>query len=357
MKTFVYVANGKGGGVYTFELDRDTGRLTERGVFMPGVGVAPLAASPDRRFLYGAVHSEPAAVVAFAVNSTSGALHVLNTVPVPASLTYLCVDMGGRFLLGASYGGDFLTVIPLGREGMLQPEPACHLRPGRNPHCILVDPSNRFAYAPLLGSDRIAQYRFDAATGGLAPNDPPFIATAREAGPRHLVLAPDNRHAYVLAELGGEILVCSVDRERGGMTPLHAVPLLPPDRALPPGRYEPPVNKSGGGNSPTPVMWAADIRITPDGRFVYASERTNSTLSIFRVDPVSGRLDGAGVVKTEKQPRGFAVDPLGRYLVAAGEKSCRAAIYAIDAATGGLSHADDKPVGSGPTWVEMLSFH
>ena len=356
MKTFVYVANGKGGGINAFELDCELGKLIERGVFMPGAGVAPVAASPDRRFLYAAVHGEPAAVAAFAVDSATGALHLLNTVPVPASLTYLHVDAGGRFLLGASYGGDFIIVLALGREGMLQPEPACHLRPGRNPHCIVVDPANRFAYAPLLGSDRVAQYRFDAATGVLSPNDPPFVATAREAGPRHLILAPDARHAFVLAELGGEILTYAVDPDRGCLLPAHSAPLLPADRALPPGRYEPPVNKSGGGNSPTPVVWAADIRITPDGRFLYASERTNSTLSLFRVDPVSARLDPVGVVKTEKQPRGFAVEPFGRYLIVAGEKSCRVTVYAIDAA-GGLSPTDAKPVGSGPTWVETIGFH
>ncbi len=354
MKTMIYVGNAKQGGVSAFELDRETSALRERGQFLPEQGLSPLAVSPDRRFLYAATGGKQPGVTAFAVDAADGRLHVLNAVPTPEDFVYMTVDAGGRFLLGASYGGDTLCVMPLGREGFALPEPAFHLRCGRNPHCVVLDASNRFAYVPILGSDCVGQFRFDAATGALAANSPAAVAAAREAGPRHLVLSPDNRFAYVLMEMGGEIVSYAVCRERGTLTALHTMPLLPKEKAFPRGSYTPPLNQTGGPNSPTPVMWAAEIRLTPDGRFLFASERTGSTLSIFRVDPISGRLDFAGVVDTEKQPRGFAVDAFGQYVFVAGEASNHLSMYALDT-DGRLTECGRYRVGTGPNWVEAVT--
>lgn len=355
MKTLIYVANSRKGGISIFELDRDSASLRERGQYLPELGLAPLAVSPDRRFLYAGVRGETPAVAAFAVDFATGGLRLLNTVDVPEGLTYLTVDAGGRFLLGASYGGDAICVLALGREGLLQAEPAFHLRCGRNPHCVALDAANRFAHVPLLGSDCIAHFCFDADTGALTPGSPAHTPTSREAGPRHLVLTPDNRFAYALMEMGGEIVSYAVCGKRGGLTPLHATPLLPADRALPRGSYTPPRNQTGGANSPTPVMWAAEIRVTPDGRFLYASERTGSTISGFRIDPVSGRLDPTGVTDTEKRPRGFAVDSFGDYVFVAGEKSDHLTMYAADKATGALTAIGRHEVGEAPTWVETVT--
>lgn len=353
MKTLAYAANARRGGICAFELGPD-GALRERGRYLEGSGVAPLAASPDRRFLYASIRTPAAAaaaVAAFAVEPDGG-LPLLNTVPSPGTLTHMRVDAGGRFLLAASYGGDFLMVWPLGRDGMIRPEPIQTLHPGRNPHCVALDAANRFAFVTALGSDRVAQYRFDEHGGILGPNSPPFLAAPRESGPRHIVLSPDNRFAYVLAELSGDVIAYALDPERGVLVGGHTVPILPPERALPPGRREAPAGAGGGAAGP--VMWAADIRVTPDGRFLYASERAGSTLSWFSIDPISGRPEYAGVVDTEERPRGFAVDPLGRRILVAGEKSNHLAAYAIDAESGAPTLVDRAETGMGPTWVETL---
>ncbi len=355
MLTVAYVANGKSGGIASFLLEPN-GKLTPRGAYLADMGVSPLAVSPNRRFLYAAVRSGPAgpAVAALLIDASSGELHPLNMVGIPDTANYLTVDASGRFLLAASYRGNFVMVLPLGREGLVQPEPVCLLRPGRNPHCVLLDAANRYAYVPVLGSDQIAQYRFDPNNGGLTPCTPAFVATDREAGPRHLAISPDNRFVHVLTEMGGEILTFAIDPANGILTPMHSVPILPGERALPKGSYTPPVNGTGGANSPQPVMWTAEIRITPDNRFLYASERTNSTLSSFRIDPVSARLDWLGVTETEERPRGFCLDPFGRHLLAAGEKSAHVSVYAIDPKTGALGRTDRKGVGEEPTWVETV---
>lgn len=342
-----YVANAGKGGISAFSLDRQAGTLGERGVYLEDRGVAPLAMSPDRRFLYAAIRSEPAAIAAFAIDAGSGALRFLGEVAVPAIFHYLVVDATGRHLLAASYGGGTVVVMPLGREGMVQSEPSCVLRPGRNPHCVVLDSSNLFAFVPVLGSDIVAQFRFDANTGALAPGLPPFVAAAREAGPRHMVLSPDNRFAYVLMEMGGEVGVYGVCRESGSLAAIHSLPFLTPERALPKGAYPPPDQCE---------RWGAEIRMTPDARFLYVSERTGSTISRFRADPVSGRLDLEEVVDTERQPRGFALDPLGEFLIVVGERSDHASVHRVDRRSGKLELTDRKPVGSGPTWVEMVLF-
>ena len=103
-------------------------------------------------------------------------------------------------------------------------------------------------------------------------------------------------------------------------------------------------------------IWAADIQMTPNGKFLYISERTSSTIGAFGVDGATGKLTYLSSTPTEKQPRGFAIDPKGRYLVATGEKSETASVYAIDAGSGALKPLGKYPVGKGANWVEIVSF-
>ena len=101
-------------------------------------------------------------------------------------------------------------------------------------------------------------------------------------------------------------------------------------------------------------IWAADIHLTPNGRFLYASERTTSTIGAFRVDSASGKLIYLGSTPTEKQPRGFNIDPFGRYLLAAGLHTNSLTSYQIDSETGALTKLADYPTGEGPNWIEFV---
>lgn len=354
MLTMTYVANAKQGGISTFILDQEKGTLSEVGAILTEFGIAPLATSPNRRCMYAAIHSNPPSVAAFIIDSKTGMPHLLNNVECPAPATYLTVDATGRFLLGASYSGNTAFVLAIGRDGFIQSEPVCVLAPGRNPHCVRLDASNRFAFMPLLGNDTVALFQFDQNTGMLSANNPALVAAERESGPRHIELSPDNRYAFVNTEMGGDILTYALNNNNGTLVPLHSVPVLPSEKAFPKGTYTPPVNSTGGPNSVSPVMWTAELRVTPDNRFLYASERTGSTITCFRVDPVSARLDVFDVVETEKQPRGFTVDPLGKHLIVAGEKSDHVSVYSIDSNTGILTQTERKQTASSPTWVECL---
>jgi 6-phosphogluconolactonase len=318
----------------------------------------PMAVSPDRRFLYAASRSKPFSVHAYSINPATGALTHLSTAPTADSFPYISLDKTGRFLLGASYGGHLVSVSAVGADGRVAAEPLQVIPVGRNAHSIRTDESNKFVYVPTLGSDEMFQFSFDAKSGRLSSNTPAVCLMKPMTGPRHFVTSGDNRYVYVLSELQGTVTSFALDGKTGLLTEVSAASGLPPDTKLAPGA---PRGAIGGANAPPTRntdndIWAADIHLTPNGRFLYISERTSSTLGAFSVDGASGRLSYLSNTPTERQPRGFAIDPKGRFLVATGEKSETISVYAIDQASGALKFLDKYPAGKGANWVEIVSF-
>jgi 6-phosphogluconolactonase len=354
MTPLVFVGNSKNGGISAATLNAQ-GKLAFADPVLPAEGIAPLALHPNGQFLYAAVRTRtPNEIVTFAIDRAAQTLHPVAAIPTPVAVTYLSVDPSGLNLFVASYGDGEILVYALAPTGQAQPFPLTRLHPERNPHGINCTPGGKHVLVPALGHDQILQYEFDAASGRLTPNRPSGISFPRNAGPRHLAFSPDRRQVYALMELSGEIATLDLNAESGTLTQRGMVAMLPPERPLPPSSYTPPKNNVAGGNSPTPVMWAADIGITPDGRFVYASERTHSTISCFRRDMYSGRLDFASITDVEKQPRSFSIDPWGRHMFVAGEQSGTLGAYAIDAETGALTLLDSREIGEAPNWVATL---
>lgn len=337
--TVVYVGNAESNDIYVLHLDPTNGALNLIDkVALPGIAkpgpTSPMAVSPDRRFLYVGVRSEPFTVVGFAIDPASGKLTPTANGPLADSMAYIATDRSGRYLLGASYGGNRVTVNPIGPPGTVQP-PSQIVATEPNAHAILADPANRYVLSTSLGGDRVHQFRFDASTGTLTPNTPPFVGVKAKAGPRHFVFHPKGTFVYLLNELDASVDVFAYDAASGHLKGLQTLSALP----------------AGFDGKP----WAADLHITPDGRFLYASERTSSTLAAFRVDPGAGTLSLVGHTPTEKQPRGFAVDPSGRYLLAVGQLSHGLSSYRIEADSGQLVKLNAYPMGQNPNWVEIVT--
>ena len=336
--TFVYVGNTDSNEIYVLQLNRQSGDLTvvERvpipGIEKPG-NSTPMAVSPDRRFLYAGARGEPKIAAGFAIDPASGKLKHVGSGPLADSLAYIATDRTGRFLLGASYPGHKVTVNPIEPPGTVQPQQLVLLN-YPNAHSILADAANRHVLVPTLGNDRINQFTFDAATGKLAPTTSPAAEVKPKAGPRHFRFHPGGKLVYVIGELDGAVYVFDYNAATGDFTQKQTVSALPPDFQGKPS--------------------AADIHITPDGKFLYASERTSSTLAGFRVDPAKGTLTPIGSVPTEKQPRGFAIDTSGRYLLAVGQLSHGLSSYAIDPACGKLTKLKEYPMGKNPNWIEIV---
>jgi 6-phosphogluconolactonase len=354
--TFVYVSNADDGDISTYVMQPD-GALQAGARVKAAALVMPMAVSPDHRFLYAASRSKPYSVHAWSIDRATGALTLLGTSPAADSFPYLSLDKSGRFLFGASYGGNLVSVNAIGSDGQVAPVPLQVIPVGRNAHSIRVDGSNRFAFVPSLGNDQIFQFTFDAKSGLLASNTPAVVLAKAMTGPRHFVISGDNRFLYLLSELVATVTTFRLDGNTGLLSEVSSVSALAPDSKLVPGL---PRGAVGGPNAPPPRntdndIWAADIRLTPDGRFLYASERTGSSLSAFSVDAANGKLIYLGSTPTEKQPRGFAIDPAGRFLIASGEKSETLSVYAIDQGSGVLKLLGKYPSGKGANWIEIVS--
>jgi 6-phosphogluconolactonase len=330
--TVVYLSNADSGDISVLRMDARTGELTSLRSAPVGGSSGPLAVSPDRRFLYVARRSPPFAVLAFTIDARSGELVPLGEAALPASMAYVATDRSGRQLLAASYHEHRVTVSAIDANGLPQ---AVHqvLPTEPNAHAVMADPSNRFVFATSLGGDIVLQQRFSAADGRLTANEPPAVRVRKGAGPRHFVFHPGGRFVYLLNELDASIDVFAFDAKQGTLAPLQTITSLP----------------SGMSGAP----WAADIHVTPDGRFLYSSERRSSTLAAFRIDAASGLLSLIGHVPTEAQPRGFAIDPRGRFLLAVGQASHRLSCYSIGD-DGVLTLRHGLAVGQNPHWVEII---
>ncbi len=338
--TFAYVGNAGTNEVSVFRLDPASGDMapvetaTLAGVEKPG-GSTPLAVAPDKSWLVVGVRSEPYQAVSFAIDPKTGGLKQLGSGPLADSMASIATDRSGRFLLSASYGGNKVAVNPIGADGVVQP-PSQVVPTGPKAHLMIASPDNRHALATNLGSDEVLSFAIDPKTGSLTPAASPSVKVAEGAGPRHFVFSPDGKFVYLLGELDGVVRVLAYDAGTGGLRELQHASTLP----------------DGFTDKP----WGADIHITPDGHFVYASERTSSTIAGFAVDPANGHLTRIGNAPTEQQPRGFNIDPSGRYLAAVGELSNGMSVYAIDATSGKLTKLKSYPTGGKPNWVEFIDF-
>ncbi len=347
--TFVYVSNAEDGNIGTYTMLPD-GDLLPGARVEAGKPVMPMSVSPDRRFLYAAVRSKPFTVITYAIDRKTGELKKLSAGPLAESFPYIRADKTGRFLLGASYGANLVSVNAIGKDGKVA-EPHQVIPTARNAHAIVTDNTNRFVFVPHLGTDQIFQFRFDAKSGRLAANTPATVQMKAGSGPRHIVISSDNKFAYLLNELTATVTTLSLDARTGLLIEVSSASALPADSKLVPGAPRP----SPGRNVDNDI-WASDLHLTPNGKFLYAAERTSSSLAAFGVDSASGKLTYLSSTPTEKQPRGFAIEPKGRTMVVSGEKSETISVYAIDSASGALKLLKKLPTGKGSNWVEIVSF-
>jgi len=336
--TFVYVGNAESNDIYVLRLNQQTGELTlVESILIPGIiksgGSTPMAVSPDRRILYVATRGEPQVVASFAIDQRTGKLKYIGSGPLRDSMAFIATDRTGRFLFAASYPGHKITVSPIGPQKVIQRTQQV-LPNHTNAHAILADAKNRYALATTLGNDLINVFRFDVTTGNLEPNTPASVSLKEKTGPRHFVFHPNGRLVYVLGELDAAVHVFDYDDDKGRLKEKQSVSALPP------------------GFTGKPA--AADLHITPDGKFLYSSERTSSALTGFSVDPANGTLTPVESIPTEMAPRGFAIDSTGRYMFVVGQRSNRMSIYKIVPVTGKLTKLQELQMGKGPNWVEIV---
>ena len=334
VRTVVYVSNADSHEICVVNLDPRDGNLEMIERVSVSEIVKPMTTNPTGSRLYAALASAPYSVNCFAIDRPSGKLQLLTTTPLPDRMVYLSIDRTGRYFFGASYHGDKISIHEIGPNGEVRTEPLIVMATGKQPHCIVTDPSNRFLFVSNLGDDAIQQFLFHESTGAIEPNRPAAVATQPGAGPRHIVFHQNRRFAFSTNELDGTVNTYLL-AENGTLTLIESISTMAAEFKGKP--------------------WTADLHLTPTGQFLYSCDRSSSTVAAFSVNDETGKLTTVGIYQTEIQPRGFNIDPLGQFLVVAGEKSNRLSNYAIDRRTGELRHSSQIDVGIDPTWVEIVA--
>lgn len=356
-KFLVYIgsyAPADADGVHRYSLDAASGELTRLGGASGVKNPSFVAIHPNRRFLYTVAEiadfqgKRSGGVAAFSIDPRDGALTLLNQQSSGGpGACHLSVDAAGKNVLVANYTGGSMAVLPIdadgrlkGAAGFVQHEGSgatSGRQSGPHAHSVNLDAAGRFAFVADLGLDQILVYRFDAARGTLAPNDPPFVALAPGAGPRHFAFSPNGRFAYVINELDSTITAFRYDSAPGVLRPTQTLSTLPDD-------FE-------GTN------WTAEVRVHPSGRFVYGSNRGHDSIAVFAVDQQSGKLR---LVMNHSSggetPRNFEIDPSGRWLLAANQATDNVVVLRIDGATGSLSATPHEISVPKPVCVKMTPF-
>ncbi|WP_175720728.1 lactonase family protein [Burkholderia anthina] len=341
----VVVSNATDGDLATFSLTSD-GALAPLARYPAGDVAMPIAVQPDRARLYVATRGEQPTIVAFRVAAATGALARIGTTAIDASHAYLSLDRGGRWLLGASYGGSSLSLYDAARMRDGDGAPLQVADGIANAHAVVVSPDNRFAYVSSLGSDRIFTFALIEDAGGLRALEHGETRVPGGFGPRHLRFAHDGRTLVVVSEFLATLATFPRDADSGRLGDVHVSARHPAVASLAHGHARPPAPVE-------PAVWAADLHLTPDERFAYVSERTSSQLLCYRRH-ADGTFEPAHATPTETQPRGFAIDPSGRWLVACGEQSEYVSVYAIAPDDGTLTPHARVPGGRGANWVVIV---
>ena len=326
--------DGNSRGIYSFHFDGNSGesRLLDS-VALPNPSF--LTVSDDRKHVYAVseMNDSTAALNLLDFNPSDGSLRLLDRRPTFGA-DPCHVATNGRLVLTANYSGGSLSVFPLQADGAMTPADALFHGTTGGPdsirqivphvHCTVFSPEGKFLFATDFSADRLL--RFDVTAQGLTPSpDSTFVAVEPDSGPRHLTFAPDGRHAYLIGELSGRVTAFAY--EAGRLTPIQTI-----------------------AADTTGARGSADIHVSPDGRFLYASNRLrNDGIAIFSIHPQTGVLTRAGYQPTGRHPRNFGITPDGKYLLAACRDDNVIQVYRRDARTGLLTdtHRDirvDKPV-------------
>ena len=337
---FVYVS-GYRPDISLFRLDTAAGKLTPAGTFAGGQDPSFLAWDPTARFMFAVNETDPGRVRSFRIDQASGALTPINDVPSMGSVTaHLSTDKTGRWLLVANYGNlkdGTLAVFPIGADGRLGPASDTRsFGAGSMAHYVATDPGNHFAFVPLKGGPSVAQLIFDASAGRVKPNVPPFVTAAPGAGPRHLDFHPNGRFAYVINELDLTMSAYAYDSKTGLLRELQVLSTLPAA-----------ADKVGAST--------AEVLVHRSGKFLYGSNRGHNSIVIFRLGE-DGRMTLVGhQTRDIQRPRNFTIDPTGTLMLVANQDGASVTIFRIDQTSGKLDQVGPPtPVGPNPSFVGVV---
>ncbi|GAA4465554.1 lactonase family protein [Nibrella saemangeumensis] len=319
------------------ELDRTTGRITQLDTTGSLKGPGYLSLSPDGKHLYAVTQTNE--IVGFQVNS-NGKLSLVNRQSSQgANPCYVSVHPSGRMAFVANYTGGSAAAFPITGDGQLQPATFVETYTGDGPskprqdkahaHCALPSADGHYLFVTDLGTDRIMNYAVDVRRGTVQPNPvQPYFSTTAGSGPRHLAVHPSGKFVFVINELDATLSVLSLDK-KGVLRTIQTVATLPPDFKE--------------------KNTAAAVRLHPNGRFVYVSNRGYNGITAFRIGSDGTLTQVDAQTQTIHTPRDFNLDPSGRFLLVANMGTDTISVFSVNADTGKLTLLNEGFSVSKPT--------
>ena len=347
-------------GIYAWRFNAATGTVTSLGLAAETDSPSWVAVHPNKRFLYAANELPPAeaggpegAITAFAIDQSTGKLtEISRSKSKGRAPAHLLVDPTGKWVIVGNYGtgngleGTSVATFAVGTDGKLAADPkalmphvgkpdAQGVAGASHPHCVLLSPDGKYLFVAEKGRNEITIYRWNAATGELAANDPRAAdATAERAAPRHLTFGKDGRFLYCAYEAGRAVSTFAYDSAKGTLTAVDTQPTLPADAP-----------QTGS---------CAEIEVHPDGTFLYVSNRGHNTLAVFAIDRAKGTLEPRGHFATGGTPRHFKIDPTGDYVFTEGQNTGVTLVQRIDRRTGALTQTGAKLDSPAPVCIAFV---
>ena len=334
MSYHVYISNAASAFFSHFIMDAATGILEPQPNIELEAEPGAVAQSPHSSHLFVALRSAKK-LVSYSVNQENGALSQVNSSSLEEGPPYLYVDNSGAYLLSSYYGGGTVAVHAIDSNQHISSEPLQTVATDTHAHSIQTDRSNKFAFVPHTNpANSIFQFKFDSETGELTANDPYKVEPATPAGPRHFLFPPRKALLYSVNENCSTISAHRMDPDQGTLESFQVVSTLP-------------------GGKPVEGNTTAEIDITPDGKFLYGSNRGHNSLALFSIGD-DGKLTPIDHFPTEDTQRFFAIDPSGKFILSVGQASNGLQSYKIDPESGVLEPLQRFEVGESPLWITFV---
>ena len=343
---------GTSRGIYRAKLDLHTGHVSQPELVAELDNPAFLTLHPQSPILFACSEirrdgkREGAKLVAYRIEN-NGVLTLLGSQPTQGSgPCYVSTDSDGRVALVAHYASGSVASLPIASDGTLSPVSVLNQHTGSGPrtdrqegphaHCIVADPSNRFACAVDLGTDQVLVYGLDAPAGKISLQPVKIVCAQPGSGPRHLTFHPNGQFAFLIHEMASTLSALSWDAAQGVLSDLHTLSTLPAGYS---------------GESIT-----AEVLVHPNGRFVYGSNRGHDSLVVFEFDAPAGKLRTLQHISTGgKTPRNFRIDPSGQFLLAANQDSDSIVPFRIDPNNGQLTPTGQSISVGSPSCVKFYN--
>ncbi len=339
----------KSEGIYVYKFNAETGTAREVS-YIKTPNPSFLAISPDEKFVYAVAETAPqdgkgGDIAAFFFDKEKGILTFINKQHSGGDHPcHVETDKTGKWIFASNYTSGSLSLLPVHEDGSVGKAlsfqhsgtgPNVQRQKGPHVHGAIISPDNKTLFVTDLGIDRVMMYDFKASSGKLSPSKKPFIQSVSGSGPRLFTFHPDNRFAYTIEELSGTVVLYK--HKKGKLKTKQRISTMPEDDKRFPG--------------------SADIHVSPDGKFLYASNRGEvNTIAIFSINKKNGQLTKIGYQSTlGKAPRNFNFDPSGNFLLVGNQNSDEIVIFKRDITTGLLSDSGNRISIGKPVCLKWIS--